>query len=629
MRVVLLYPPPWKIAEPAHPSSADQPNPFGTEGPPPEFKQGDLDADFHQTPYGLFALGAAAKRAGHRVKVVNLSGYSWSRVEAVLKDLDSDLYGISCWTANRRGVGYVTQLLKALRPHVPVLVGGPHATPLAQEMLSHHPHIDLIARGESDNTLLEVLERIKHGASLDGIAGTAYRVAGVPTLAPERPNVKHLDELACPQKMFDTHIFMTSRGCPWACTFCGAETSWGRGFRANSVKYVADAIESVLARLPVKMIQIKDDTFTTHKKRVLELCDELRRRNLKFFWSCDTRVDLLNDELLRAMRLAGCERLSLGVESGSQTVLDAIDKKITVDEIVESTHLAKKYGIKVRHYMMVGNRGETRETLRETEAFLQRAKPHEYVFACLSVYPGTRDFDDSVMAKGQPKTKTRWLDPSLYFTDPFQELKTPFDASESDAQYFNDWFRARRGLQITPPEGVQAYKAVLVALGEEHHAAHMDLGAAYYREGDLVAAEKHVRRALELGYPLPGLVYNHLACFAYARGDLDGMMNAFDTAAKLDPQHFVLMRNVERARMWFKNGGYDRKEPLDLDVRHDFQLFERTQQPSLPGPLTPDFFQWEAHDPAPEPLPALDPVLYKTPEEEGSMAELRPRLRVL
>ena len=115
---------------------------------------------------------------------------------------------------------------------------------------------------------------------------------------------------------------MTSRGCPWACTFCGAETSWGRGFRGNSVDYVLDALEARARRLPVKMIQIKDDTFTTNKKRVLELCRGIRERKLKFLWSCDTRVDVLNEELLYEMRLAGCQRLSLGVESGSQPILD-------------------------------------------------------------------------------------------------------------------------------------------------------------------------------------------------------------------------------------------------------------------------------------------------------------------
>ena len=133
---------------------------------------------------------------------------------------------------------------------------------------------------------------------------------------------------------------MTSRGCPWQCTFCGAETTWGRGFRGRSVPKVLDDLEHALARVPVRILLIKDDTFTTHKNRVVELCHGIRERKLNFLWSCDTRVDVLSDELLREMRLAGCQRLSLGVESGSPAILQAINKKIPVDKSVASTELA-------------------------------------------------------------------------------------------------------------------------------------------------------------------------------------------------------------------------------------------------------------------------------------------------
>src|SRR5260221_14616358 len=125
-------------------------------------------------------------------------------------------------------------------------------------------------------------------------------------------------------------------------------------------------MEKAPSRLPVKMIKIKDDPSTTNKKGVMELCEGIRERKLRFFWSCDTRVDLLTEPLLREMRLAGCERLSLGVESGSQTILDKIDKKITKDEIIESTELAKKFGIRVRYYLMLGNRGETAADFPDT-----------------------------------------------------------------------------------------------------------------------------------------------------------------------------------------------------------------------------------------------------------------------
>ena len=98
MRIALLYPPPWKIPAPGQPSE------FGVDGPPEEYREGDLDPDFYQTPYGLFSLGAQAIRAGHQVKILNLSSYPWSQVEAVLQALSADIYGMSCWTANRRGV---------------------------------------------------------------------------------------------------------------------------------------------------------------------------------------------------------------------------------------------------------------------------------------------------------------------------------------------------------------------------------------------------------------------------------------------------------------------------------------------------------------------------------------------
>jgi radical SAM superfamily enzyme YgiQ (UPF0313 family) len=611
MRVALIYPPPWKIPLPGQPADASG------DGPPAEYRQGDLDADFHQTPYGLFSLGAQALRAGHSVKVLNLSAFAWTRVEEVLEKLDADVYGMSCWTANRRGVALVAKKIRALHPGAPIVVGGPHATPLAREVLAHYPEVDLVALGESDATFLEILARVAAKEPLVGIAGTAYRgPGGAVEMGPNRGQIHELDALAAPQDYFDTHILMTSRGCPWACTFCGAETTWGRGFRGNSVAYTLDSIERVLARLPVKMIQIKDDTFTTNKKRVLELCRGIRQRGLQFFWSCDTRVDLLSEELLREMRLAGCQRLSLGVESGSQRILDAIDKKITVAEIERSTELAKSIGIRVRYYMMLGNRGETRETFEETLAFLRRSKPHEYIFSCLSIYPGTRDFHDAEAAG--------WLDRASYFTGDFQELKTPFDASEEDTAVMNEWFRSNSGLRRVYEPTLADCQRALALLGD-YHAAHMDLAGAYFEAGRLDDAEKHVRRALDLGYPLPGLAYNHLACLAKARGDFDGMMDAFTLAVKKDPQHYVLVQNVQAARAWFKQGGPAKRLPLELVAKHDFLLLERTVQPTLPGPLPDDFAEWTPAPAPPEPAKAY----VRTPDVEGSTHGLRPHLKVI
>jgi anaerobic magnesium-protoporphyrin IX monomethyl ester cyclase len=615
MRIALLYPPPWKIADPGQ-----APFPPG-EGPPVEYRDGDLDADFFQTPYGLFSLAAQAIRAGHQVKVLNLSAHPWSQVERVVAALDADLFGMSCWTANRRGVGMAAELIRRVHPSAHIVVGGPHATPFARELLRHHPAIDTVSLGESELTFLELIDRLEQGASTTGIAGTAFRVGDQIELGPDRPSIRDLDSLASPHDYFGTHILMTSRGCPWQCTFCGAETTWGRGFRGHSVEYVVDAIESALEKLPVKMIQIKDDTFTANRKRALQICREIRRRGLQFFWSCDTRVDVLSEELLLEMRLAGCQRLSLGVESGSDRILQNIDKKITAQEIIEASSLAKSVGIQVRFYMMLGNRGETEETFRETLAFLDVARPHQYIFSCLSIYPGTLDFQEAV--------KQGWLDPEVFFTEDFQELKTPFDADEEVTELLNSWFVEHRGVQNAYLEDVPAAQAILDKVGD-HHAAHMDLGGAHYRAGNLDQAEHHVLRALELGYPAPGLAYNYLACIAFARGDLQGMQDRFLAAARTDPQHHALIQNVERTRAWFRERGPERGLPLQLSARHEFQLLERTQQPTLPGPLPEDFADWGQVPAAPPErsgrIPSSKEMMLEGHEKQGFPAR---RLRVV
>jgi anaerobic magnesium-protoporphyrin IX monomethyl ester cyclase len=577
MRVVLLYPPPWKI-----PAPGEAPDANG-DGPPAGYREGDLDADFHQTPYGLFSLGAQAMRAGHAVKVFNLSSFSWRRVEDVVRALDADVFGMSCWTANRRGVALVASLIRRIHLGAHIVIGGPHATPLAPEMLEHHPDIDTVVTGEGDDTFVELLGRLTAGVPLAGLAGTVYRDGPAIVRAPERPSIPDIDALASPHDYFSTHIVMTSRGCPWQCTFCGAETSWGRGFRGQSVRYVLDSLESALARLPVRMIHIKDDTFTTNKKRVIEICRGIRERKLNFFWSCDTRVDVLSEELLREMRLAGCQRLSLGVESGSAAILKAINKKITVDQIVRSTELAKRYGVEVRYYMMLGNRGETRGTFEETLAFLERAKPHQYLFSCLSIYPGTLDFQDA--------EKAGWLDREVYFTGDFQELKTPYDASPEDTALMSDWFTKNRGLREGYTPDSAACRGILERLGD-FHAAHMDLAGALYREGDFAGAEAQTLRALELDYPAPGLAFSLLACIAATKNDFTAVEEHLRKALRRDPQHWVVARNAETFRSFLASGGSASGRPLELVAGHGFALFERTVQPTLPGPLPEDFASW-------------------------------------
>lgn len=578
MRVALLYPPPWKT-----PDVGQAPDP--RDGPPEDFREGDLDSDFFQIPYGLLSLAAQALRAGHRVKVFNLSALPWSQVLDVVSRLESEVVGLSCWTANRRGVALVADAIKSVRPSTHVTIGGPHATALPGAMLHHHASIDTVIEAEGEATFLELLERIEAGRDLSDLPGAWTRDADGERRGPARPAIRDLDALVSPHRLFATHIVMTSRGCPWACTFCGAEASWGRGFRGRSVPQVLDDLEQALRQVPTRMLLIKDDTFTANRRRALDICRGIRQRRLNFLWSCDTRVDVLGDELLREMRLAGCERLSLGVESGSPKVLSAINKKITVEQIRESTELARRYGIRTRYYMMLGNRGETRQTFGETLEFLEAARPHQYIFSCLSIYPGTTDFDDAV--------KAGWLTPEVYFEGKFQELKAPFDASPELTRTMNQWFEDHRGVRVVYRPSIEDATSVLSALGTEHHAAHVDLASTLLDAGRLDQAELHLGRGLDLGYPAPGIIYNSLAVIAWRRGDFEGMKQQLVNAARVDPQHHVLLNNAKAARDWFSAGC---KGSLRLEHDHDFLLYERTSQPMLPGPLPERWQDWDLYN---------------------------------
>jgi tetratricopeptide (TPR) repeat protein len=193
----------------------------------------------------------------------------------------------------------------------------------------------------------------------------------------------------------------------------------------------------------------------------------------------------------------------------------------------------------------------------------------------------------------------------IYFTEKFQEYMTPFDASEEDGAFFAEWFAKNRGLRTMHEPGIEECEAILARL-PDHHAAHVDLAQAYGREGRLDDAERHVRRALEVGYPCPGLLHNALACVAYARGDLATVIAELGEGVRVDPQHPVLLQNHLALQGWLDAGGPASGKPLRLEARHGFDLLERTAQPSLPGPLPKDFDEWGPNAP-PAPMTPIRP----------------------
>ena len=596
MRIVLLYPPPWKIRAPG-----EGPDLSG-DGPPVEAAQMDLTGDFRTMPYGLMSLAAQAIAAGHEVKTLNLTSLPWIEVEQLIGRLEADVFGMTSLTSNRRGLGFAAQCIRDRHPRAHIAVGGPHATALPAETLLHHPAVDTVVIGEGERTFEELIGRLETGEPTTGIAGTAWRDDdGEVQIGPPRPRIKDLDSLVPVHEHFPCYILLTSRGCPNQCTFCAGGALGQRRVSFHSVDYVLDSIEKALAKLDAPMLAIKDDTFTVNRRRAMEICQGILDRKLNFLWSCDTRADAVDEELLLAMRRAGCQRICLGVESGSPEILKTIKKNVTTEQILAATQMAKKAGLAVHFYMMAGNRGETGETFRQSLAFINRAQPNEFIFCVLSVFPGTEEFDELrkldrflLVRPGPAGPEVLQCEgkvtPETFFDHDFVQLSVMPDASPADATNISHWLWENSSVQNYWRPGVGECLAVLELL-PDLHAAHLDLGAAYAYANRPDEAAQHVRRAIELGFPLPSLALNYLACIAGQQGDVQGMKDLLRRAAAQDWSHPMVAANLQTLTGWLAAGG-PKAGPLNLTTRHDLEIIPADCQPVRPGPLPPDCHAW-------------------------------------
>ncbi len=574
MKVVLLYAPPWKIAldgYPAYPSG---------EGAPDNVDAAAVnEGDFIQAPYGLLSLAAQALKNGLSVLIFNISNFPWPAIEILIRRLDADLFGLSCMTANRRGVAMLAQLIHEVHPRSHIVVGGPHVTALPIETLRHIPAIDTVIVGEGEQTFLDIIRCLEEDKPIWGIPGTAWRSPHGYQLGPPREQIRDLDVLASPCDYFNMRTILTSRGCPMQCTFCSSSLMWGKRVRFHSAAYVLDMLETAVNRHGQRIISFKDDTFTANKPRVLAICEGIRKRQLEFVWSCDTRADYLDDELLYEMRRSGCIRISVGVESASNIILKNIKKRLSLNKLFDVTRTAKKYGIQTRYYMMVGNRGETQKTFQQSLDYINKANPNQFVFSQLHLYPGTEEFDIF--------QRQGLVSPEIYFTRDFFCL-TCFAGHKDDEIRIRKALRTMPGIQNIWKYGVEECQAASAWL-PEMHLLHVDLCRAYLHEGNPDAAERHLLRAVQLGYFLPGLVHNLHACIAAARNDFEGVKFHLDQAFACFPYQ-VVIQNQERFESWLDGSNAIQKNtPLKLATGDDFEGTCICIQPVFPGPVLDSF----------------------------------------
>lgn len=293
---------------------------------------------------------------------------------------------------------------------VTVLVGT-HPTALPEETIALADEIDLIARREYDFTLLDLANRWDAGEfKFSDVLGLSFRAEGGVVHNPDRPYCENLDDLPFVSEVYKRHLninnyfyahtknpvisFFAGRGCPNRCFFCVyPQTMFGHRYRHRSPESIVGELEYIAREFPeVKEVLIDDDNFTVDQDHVLKVCELIMKRGLKVTWTVEARVNLKLD-VMKAMKKAGCRLLVAGFESGDQRILDNISKGITIAQTEEFCRNAKKAGLRVHGCFMVGNMGETRETMETTLRFAQRLNPDTAQFFPLMVYPGTKAYD--------------------------------------------------------------------------------------------------------------------------------------------------------------------------------------------------------------------------------------------
>ncbi|WP_051260953.1 B12-binding domain-containing radical SAM protein [Desulfovibrio inopinatus] len=558
MRIIFIQPPPWKLAQPGQPPYT------GPLGQPQTGADVVTDPFYQVIPFGLLSLAAQSMAKAHHVSVVNLSAFAWDDVVTFLDNSPADIFAITAITSNRRGLSAVADYAKTRWPSSLVVAGGPHVSALPLETLSHIPAIDCVVIGEGERTFEELIHRYEAGRSLYGLAGAAVRHNGAPVLGPKRARIRDLDSLVSPLRYFDTPVILSSRGCPGHCTFCGSKALWGNTVRFNSPGYTLDMIETAVRRHGRRVLAIKDDTFTVNKARAMAVCQGILERKLNLLWSCDARVDNVDEELLIALRKSGCASLSFGVESASPTILQNIGKRINTERILHVTRLAQKYGFHVHYYMMMGNQGETLETFRQSVEFVQTAKPDTAFYCNLCIYPGTPEYE---------RLRTAGLSPEIFFSGDFAELNVYLGNSADKAQVY-DLYHEHCGASHVAAPTLEQRVEVAHAL-PNLHAAHLDLATSCMQAHDAHAARVHAKQALEMGHPLPHLCYNVLAA-AMAALHKYNAARGYLLRAKRYTDHPIIEKNLHRLNA--QHNDLDPVIPVDVG-------FGNTQ-PIMPGSLS-------------------------------------------
>ena len=383
-----------------------------------------------QTAYalGLMYIAAVLQREGHHVEVIDMDAFNLPMDDYVreLREREYDYFCTGGMITAWNFVVFSANLVKQLKPHVKVIVGGGIVSSSPQSLISVSS-VDVGIIGEGEEAVVEVIHAFENGTPLSRIVGIAFQENGQVIETQHRKDIQNLDALPFPAwdlfkvgevySRFPSHFSLfkarrigsiyTTRGCPFQCTFCYTE----KAVRQRSIENVIEELKELKGRYGIRHILIVDDLFVVRKKRTMEFCEAMIKNKMNLTWSATGRCNIIDPEFLKAMRAAGCEFMGLGIESGSDTVLKAIKKSQTSKMIIEAVKMVQRAGITPGGTFILGLPPETRETIRETvDVYKQinRYRTHVNKFFFATPYPGTELYD-------QMKAKGRIGDEIQYF----------------------------------------------------------------------------------------------------------------------------------------------------------------------------------------------------------------------
>jgi radical SAM superfamily enzyme YgiQ (UPF0313 family) len=358
-----------------------------------------------------YATGVLEK-AGHEVKLVDApaDGLGSDDCFKIAKDFSPAMIVLYTSTPSIYNDIAIAAAIKDVLPKSFIVLTGPHVSALPEESLRIDNKVDAIARKEYDVTLVDLASVLAEKAELQGVSGITFRSGEKIVSNPDRDFIQNLDSLPFVSEVYKKHLkienyfyahcrypvvsIFTSRGCNAQCNYCVyPEQMFGRRQRQRSPENIVAEFEYIKKELPqVKEVLIDDDTFSFDKNHTIRFCELIIKSGIKIPWTVECRANLTYETMVM-MKKAGCRLIVVGFESASDAVLKNIKKGITFEMMKQFVRDAKRSGVMIHSCFMTGNRGETRETLRQSLVFAKEINADTCQFFPLMVYPGTEAYD--------------------------------------------------------------------------------------------------------------------------------------------------------------------------------------------------------------------------------------------